>query len=65
MGYVVNYNGKVYDLQSAVKADGKYTIEYKKNKINGNVYVDLAPKTPYLKLTADSQSINLQDYLRF
>lgn len=62
MGYVVNYNGKVYDLQSAVKADGKYTVEYKKNKINGNVYVDLAPKTPYLKLTADSQSINLQDF---
>lgn len=62
MGYVVNYKGKVYDLQSAVKADGKYTVEYKKNKINGNVYVDLAPKTPYLKLTADSQSINLQDF---
>ena len=62
MGYVVNYNGKVYDLQSVVKADGKYTVEYKKNKINGNVYVDLAPKTPYLKLTADSQSINLQDF---
>lgn len=62
MGYVLNYKGKVYDLQSAVKADGKYTVEYKKNKINGNVYVDLAPKTPYLKLTADSQSINLQDF---
>lgn len=62
MGYVLNYNGKVYDLQSSVKADGKYTVEYKKNKINGNVYVDLAPKTPYLKLTADSQSINLQDF---
>ena len=62
MGYVVNYKGKVYDLQSAVKADGKYTVEYKKNKINGNVYVDLAPKTPYLKLTADSQSIDLQDF---
>lgn len=62
MGYVVNYKGKVYDLQSAVKADGKYMVEYKKNKINGNVYVDLAPKTPYLKLTADSQSIDLQDF---
>jgi uncharacterized protein involved in outer membrane biogenesis len=62
MGYIVNYKGKVYDLQSAVKADGKYTVEYKKNKINGNVYVDLAPKTPYLKLTADSQNINLQDF---
>ena len=62
MGYVINYKGKVYDLQSAVKADGKYTVEYKKNKINGNVYVDLAPKTPYLKLTANSQSINLQDF---
>lgn len=62
MGYVVNYKGKVYDLQSAVKADGKYTVEYKKNVISGNVFVDLEPKTPYLKLSADSQSINLADF---
>lgn len=62
LGYVLNYKGKVYDLQSAVKANGNYKVEYKKNIISGNVFVDLAPKTPYLKLSADSQNINLQDF---
>lgn len=62
LGYNLDYKGKVYDLQTAVKADGSYKVEYKKNIISGNIFVDLAPKTPYLKLSADSQSINLPDF---
>ena len=62
LGYNVDYKGKVYNLQSGVKADGKYKVEYKKNVISGNVFVDLAPKTPYVKLLAESKNINLQDF---
>ena len=62
MGYNVDYKGKVYDLQKGIKADGNYKIEYKKNIISGAVFADLGQKTPYVKLSANSQNINLPDF---
>lgn len=64
LDYNVDYKGKVYDLQTGPKADGSYKIEYKKNIISGNLFADLAQKTPYIKLSADSQNINLQDFMQ-
>ena len=62
MGYVLDYKGKVYDLQTAPKADGNYKLTYKKNIISGKVFADLGQKVPYVKLNADSQSLNLADF---
>lgn len=62
MGYLLDYKGKVYDLQTAPKADGSYKVEYKKNIISGKVFADLGQKVPYVKLNADSQSLNLADF---
>ena len=62
MGYVLDYKGKVYDLQTAPKADGNYKVSYKSNVISGKVFADLGKEIPYIKLSADSQSINLADF---
>ncbi len=62
MGYVLDYKGKVYDLQTAPKADGSYKVTYKNNVISGKVFADLGQKVPYIKLNADSQSLNLADF---
>lgn len=62
LGYSVDYKGKVYDLQTAVKADGNYKITYKSNVISGKVFADLGKEVPYIKLNADSESINLADF---
>ncbi len=62
MGYVLDYKGKVYDLQTSPKADGSYKVTYKNNIISGKVYADLGQKVPYVKLNADSQSLNLADF---
>lgn len=62
LGYTVDYKGNITDLQSALKATGKYTATYKSNQISGDIYVSLANKLPYIKLSADSQKINISDF---
>lgn len=62
MGYTVDYKGKITDLDKEMKATGNYKVEYKKNVINGDVYVSMANKIPYVKLSANSNNINIADF---
>lgn len=62
LGYIVNYNGNVTGLKEAAKAAGTYDVDYKGNKIAGDISVDLSDKTPYLKVSATSSRINLADF---
>lgn len=61
-GYEVKYDGYVNGLQDKIKADGKYEAIYKTNSVHGSVSVDMEGENPYIKLDANSESININDW---
>ena len=62
LGYTLNYAGGVKGITKGLTSDGSYEIIYKTNKINGNVSADLTGKTPYLKLNAASDNLNIYEF---
>lgn len=62
LGYVVNFDGDIKGLQNGLTVNGKYDVIYKSNLISGNIYADLTSITPYLKLNANSDKINVIDF---
>ena len=62
LGYKLNYKGDVSGLQNKIITEGKYVLNYKSNEVIGNVNVNLSSKVPYLKLSANSNKINLMDF---
>lgn len=62
LGYTLNYDGGVKGISKGLTSDGKYEIDYKSNKINGMISADLTGKTPYLKMSAVSNELNLADF---
>ena len=62
LGYTLNYDGGVKGLTKGLTSDGLYEIKYKSNKINGNILADLTGKTPYLKLNAASDNLNVYEF---
>lgn len=62
LGYTLNYDGGVKGLTNGLTSEGLYEIKYKSNKINGNILADLTGKTPYLKLNAASDNLNVYEF---
>ena len=62
LGYTLNYEGGVKGISKGLTSDGAYEINYKSNKINGNVSADLTGETPYLKLNAASDNLNVYEF---
>ena len=62
LGYTLNYEGGVKGITKGLTSDGAYEITYKSNKINGNVAADLTGETPYLKLNAASDNLNVYEF---
>lgn len=62
LGYNLNYKGDVSGLQSKIITDGDFVLKYKDNIINGDVNVNLTTKIPDIKLSANSNKINLMDF---
>lgn len=62
LGYTLNYKGGVKGISKGLTSDGAYEINYKSNKINGNVSADLTGETPYLKLNAASDNLNVYEF---
>ncbi len=62
MGYMLDFSGNIDGLKEKIKADGKYEITYKSNKISGNINASLENETPYIKLNADSEKISIKDF---
>lgn len=62
LGYVLNFDGSVKNIMKGLTSGGSYELAYKSNKINGDVSVNLADKTPYLKLTANSDNLNVYEF---
>lgn len=62
LGYTLNYAGGVKGITKGLTSEGTYEITYKTNKINGNVSADLTGKTPYLKLNAASDNLNVYEF---
>ena len=62
LGYTLNYEGGVKGISKGLTSDGAYEINYKSNKINGNVSADLTGETPYLKLHAASDNLNVYEF---
>lgn len=62
LGYNVKYDGKIYDIQSALKAQGLYKVTYKNNTVSGSVKFDSSKKVPYVNLVAESKNLNLEDF---
>jgi hypothetical protein len=62
LGYKLNYKGDVSGLQNKIITEGKYVLNYKSNEVIGNANVNLSSKVPYLKLSANSNKINLMDF---
>lgn len=63
MGYNLDFDGSFSGLKDKITAAGDYIVSFKNNKINGNVSVDLSNETPYIKLAAESQKINVADFM--
>lgn len=61
LGYTLNFDGGVKGISTGLTADGTYEIEYKTNKINGDVSVDMTKEVPYIKLSAGSENWSLSD----
>ncbi len=62
LGYTLNYEGGVKGITEGLTSEGAYEITYKSNKINGNVLADLTGETPYLKLNAASDNLNVYEF---
>lgn len=62
MGYTVNINGDVDGLKDKIKAAAKYALAYKSSKIAGNVDADMTNEVPYVKLSANSDALNVLDF---
>lgn len=62
LGYTLNYEGGVKGISKGLTSDGAYEINYKSNKINGNVSADLTGETSYLKLNAASDNLNVYEF---
>ncbi len=62
LGYMLDFTGNIDGLKEKIKADGKYEITYKSNKISGNINASLENETPYIKLNADSEKISVKDF---
>ena len=58
LGYTLNFKGVLNNLQDKMAALGTYDVEYKNNKVGGNVEVSLAENTPYINLSASSKNID-------
>ena len=62
LGYMLDFTGNIDGLKEKIKADGKYEITYKSNKISGNINANMENETPYIKLNADSEKISVKDF---
>ncbi len=60
--YTLNFDGEAKNITKGLTSNGSYELTYKSNKINGAVSVDLTNKTPYLKLTANSDNLNVYEF---
>lgn len=63
MGYTLDFEGVLNGLKDKINTAGNYTVSYKNNKINGNVSADLKDEIPYVKLSANSNKINVADFI--
>ena len=61
LGYTLNFDGGVKGISTGLTAEGTYEIEYKTNKIKGDVSVDMTKEVPYIKLSAGSENWSLSD----
>ena len=62
LGYALNFAGNIDGLKEKIKADGKYELTYKSNKISGNVNANLENEVPYVKLNANSEKISVKEF---
>lgn len=62
LGYMLDFTGNVDGLKEKIKADGKYELTYKSNKISGNINANMENETPYVKLNANSEKISVKDF---
>ena len=61
LGYTLNFDGEIKGILKGLNVKGTYDVEYKTNKINGDVLVDMTKDLPYLKLFAGSENWSLAD----
>ena len=62
MGYTLDFSGNVDGLKEKIKADGKYELTYKSNKLSGDINANLENEVPYIKLGVGSEKISVKDF---
>ena len=62
MGYDLKFRGFVNGIKDKLKADGNYELEYKNNKVFGDVIFSMEDETPYLKMNISGDEINMEEF---
>ncbi len=62
MGYSLQFDGALNDLQQNIKVLGNYGLIYKNNKVGGTVDFQMTDTIPFIKLNADSENISVEDF---
>ena len=62
MGYDLEFSGIINGIKDKLKADGNYELEYKNNKVFGDVIFSMEDETPYLKMNINGDEINIKDF---
>ena len=63
LGYTLNVVGAAHHLTEKISAAAEYVLNYKSNKISGNIEANLESDLPYVKLNAVSTKINAADWM--
>jgi len=62
LGYRMQFKGALNNLFDKMSAIGTYDLAYKGNKINGSLEINLAEETPYIKLNANGDKIDVASF---
>ena len=63
MGYDLKFSGFVNGIKDKLKADGNYELEYKNNKVSGDVIFSMEKEIPYLKMDISGGEINIEEFI--